>query len=482
MIIKLNRYATFVGLVAALVVTSSASGAASDLLLEYQSSSGMLPEDFGWNHEGRSLEQNCPMNETPPTCEFYGARDRDPLDGAADNDGVPAASDSGADKESRGGNWDTTYPPTGTNHNAPADPFGGYDVVSAIEPQGIGGTETYGEWIEFDDDGANLEHLDTNNGPPTPKGSQDFPGAPPYQTLRLVGGDGNGIAGSLPANASNLRNEGKIKIVRGFPSPHTGPVTFLIRMAWSEKGTPDRTDLFLQVDIPKAGGTEYVRIGFFWLWDNGGYACIPGDQTSPCGRFGVNNDEAKTEALMPALGVIEPQTFTTFRAACDPDTEQCTIWVNEENGCIDMRQSSLPAGFKLQVRSGASTTTRFGLISTADYTQWIDYLKVYDGIVPPDCDPCQANDPVFDVTGPSAGTSDGRVDELDLDVFTTDCYTGPAPPVGVFDALSDECRCMDLNCDEAIDHEDFGRFQACYTGADGILDTNCDARDPRCPE
>lgn len=472
MIIHLKQYATVLGLIGTIAMASAVLGATGDVLLEYRASTGQLPEDFGWYHEGRSLEENCPLNEDPPTCEFYGARDRHPLDGAPDNDGAPAASDSGTDKESRGGNVDNTYPPTGTNNNAPADPFGGFDVCYAIEPQGIGGTETYGEWIEFDDDSENLVHIDTNNGPPTPKGAQNFPGTPGYQTLRLVGGDGNGIAGSLPANSTNMRNEGKIKIKKNYDSNYRGPVTVVFRAAFSEKGTPDATRLFLQYEIPKSDGLHSLRFGFFYLWDNGNFLCTPGDPGSPCGRFGVNNNT--DDELMPALGVTDLQTFTTIRIACDPDTEECTLWVNEDDACLDIRESSLPPGFAPEIKDNAQTTVRFGHISTSDYTMWIDYLQVLEGIVPPHCDPCMANDPVFDTTGPTAGHSDGKVDELDLDVFSTDCYTGPAPAVGAFDALSDECKCMDLNGDEAIDHEDFGRFQVCYTGADGTLDTTCD--------
>ena len=483
MIINLKQYATVLGLIGTIAMASAVLGATGDVLIEYRASTGQLPEDFGWYHEGMSLEEKCPLEEAPPTCEWYGARDRDedPPDGAPDNDGAPAASDSSRDKESRGGNVDNTYPPTGTNNDAPADPFGGYDVNYPPEPLGVSGSTHYSEWIEFDDDGENLVHIDTNNGLPTPKGSQNFPGAPAYQTLRLVGADGNGIAGSLPAAGTNNRNSGKIKIKNSYGDGHVGPITVVIRAAFGERGTPDATSRFLEFDVPRAAGGS-VRWSFYYLWDNGGFLCQPGGG-SPCGLFGVVNDTSDGSATnMPGTGVTETQTFTTFRVACDPDVGdfgQCTIWVNEDDACQDILESSIPPdlfppdGPGPRITSGGSQV-RFGLIERSDYTMWVDYIQVLEGIVPPHCDPCLANDPVFDTTGPTAGRSDGKVDELDLDVFSTDCYTGPAPAIGAFDALSDECKCMDLNGDEAIDHEDFGRFQACYTGADGTLDTNCD--------
>ena len=49
----------------------------------------------------------------------------------------------------------------------------------------------------------------------------------------------------------------------------------------------------------------------------------------------------------------------------------------------------------------------------------------------------------------------------------------PVPAAGVFDALSQDCRCMDTNGDQALDQQDFGAFQACFSGTDPV-DPNCD--------
>jgi hypothetical protein len=87
--------------------------------------------------------------------------------------------------------------------------------------------------------------------------------------------------------------------------------------------------------------------------------------------------------------------------------------------------------------------------------------------------PC--GDPVFDVrrTDDSPG-SDGRVDIHDLVAFMN-CATGPTPNQDNWDALSQECRCLDINGDKAIDITDFGVFQRCYTGNNpATLNPNCD--------
>ncbi len=88
---------------------------------------------------------------------------------------------------------------------------------------------------------------------------------------------------------------------------------------------------------------------------------------------------------------------------------------------------------------------------------------------PPMC----IHDPVFDASGPTPGVSDGSVDNIDFNVFES-CATGPSPAAGVFDALSNACKCMDRNGDNAISQEDFGYFQLCYTGMAGGVDPACD--------
>lgn len=77
---------------------------------------------------------------------------------------------------------------------------------------------------------------------------------------------------------------------------------------------------------------------------------------------------------------------------------------------------------------------------------------------------CGVHDPVFDVN------DDGAVNSWDFDVFFA-CFTGPAIPLA--DTAAQECRCMDRNGDEAIDQQEFGLFQRCYSGMEPV-DPACD--------
>ncbi len=80
--------------------------------------------------------------------------------------------------------------------------------------------------------------------------------------------------------------------------------------------------------------------------------------------------------------------------------------------------------------------------------------------------PCSA--PVFDTD------ANGQVGSLDMLAFA-DCATGPSPEPAVFGALSPECKCLDINHDEAIDQNDFSVFQRCVTtGSTQGADPACD--------
>ena len=95
----------------------------------------------------------------------------------------------------------------------------------------------------------------------------------------------------------------------------------------------------------------------------------------------------------------------------------------------------------------------------------------------PACTGCQHN-PVFDVD------DDGDVDHEDFGVLQT-CITGTNDPGGVFDTLSEDCKCMDRTGqggapDNAVDQQDIAIFEACATGPD-IPDPNlaeCDDVSP----
>ena len=91
-------------------------------------------------------------------------------------------------------------------------------------------------------------------------------------------------------------------------------------------------------------------------------------------------------------------------------------------------------------------------------------------VLAPGTPPFQCNDPVFDVVGggENGDEPDGAVDAQDFGIFQT-CHTGPGDPGGVFDSLSDACKCMDITgaagvSDRAISQDDFGVFQLCATG------------------
>lgn len=83
-------------------------------------------------------------------------------------------------------------------------------------------------------------------------------------------------------------------------------------------------------------------------------------------------------------------------------------------------------------------------------------------------------DPVFDLRDEtSQETQDGKVTAQDLVAFE-ECATGPAPGPSVFEALSFNCRCLDVTGDSAIDQSDFGWFQRCYSGSVAAADPACD--------
>lgn len=84
------------------------------------------------------------------------------------------------------------------------------------------------------------------------------------------------------------------------------------------------------------------------------------------------------------------------------------------------------------------------------------------------------NDPVFDVRDESNNVvADGKVTSNDYNVFAA-CAPGPNADRNGFNALSFECKCMDVDHNSVLDMDDFARFQRCYTGAAGGVNPNCD--------
>lgn len=78
--------------------------------------------------------------------------------------------------------------------------------------------------------------------------------------------------------------------------------------------------------------------------------------------------------------------------------------------------------------------------------------------------------PVFDVN------DDGYVDLTDFETAIVGfqaCHTGPAADASSFGMLPEECRCMDIDGNGAIDQADFARFQRCYSPLQ-LADPTCD--------
>jgi len=113
-----------------------------------------------------------------------------------------------------------------------------------------------------------------------------------------------------------------------------------------------------------------------------------------------------------------------------------------------------------------------------------DFL-IIDDIAVTYCVPV-CNDPVFDVrTQTNEVNPDTHVDSHDFDNAYLPCVEAlsGAPVAGdrgratvdsYFDALSFECKCMDVNGDHALDLEDFAYYERCYSGSSAVADPNCD--------
>ncbi len=76
---------------------------------------------------------------------------------------------------------------------------------------------------------------------------------------------------------------------------------------------------------------------------------------------------------------------------------------------------------------------------------------------------CACSTPVFDIAGggPDLTEPDGSVDQTDFAYFQR-CLTGSNPAPGLFD--EENCACLDVDGNEAIDDDDFQFFLACATG------------------
>jgi hypothetical protein len=98
----------------------------------------------------------------------------------------------------------------------------------------------------------------------------------------------------------------------------------------------------------------------------------------------------------------------------------------------------------------------------------------FDDLIVQKCT-AQCQDPVFDVRNiDNEAVADGMVDSHDLRAFEA-CATGPGIAISA-ELLTPEqlfeCKCMDVNRDNAIDQIDFAAFDRCYSG-NALLDPNC---------
>jgi len=75
------------------------------------------------------------------------------------------------------------------------------------------------------------------------------------------------------------------------------------------------------------------------------------------------------------------------------------------------------------------------------------------------------HDPFADADG------DTDVDQDDFGVFQA-CFTGANPSPGAFDP--EMCRCLDLDENSAVDEDDYGAFELCASGPDVPADASCD--------
>ena len=399
--------------VAVLVLTGTQVGAYAgrgQLLVEYQSAAGTLPSEQGWQHTGQCLLANCPTPRpaTPSECYWQGSRGND----CTFSVGCHTAA---------------------AHYNSP--PFAG-----------VSGTCMFTEWITFDDgDNSNdrLIILDSHITHSPPWGAPGFIGAPTgHRAIRISGGDGNLVAESLPAGSGNDRNRGQVDINHGYTWAGTdGAVTVVARVA-AGPFSPGKE--FLKVQTPQA------RFGFF-VNGQSGHANF--------GRIGFNNGSGENGYLfgptrvavaVPQRGVNGPHAgeFFTLRAICR-NNGSFTAYLREQRST---KCSNSVAKFS------GETTVRFGVIDLGDACVWIDYVQLFDGAVPPP----GCSDPAFDIN------DDGLVNladvTADLVIGDVHCATGPAPHAGVFQALPDNCKCLDVNGDQAIDVQDYGVFQRCLSG------------------
>lgn len=429
-------------------LNSMVLGATGSVLARYDSSIGTLPAAQGWTYLSHCLKSNCPSHPTPPypgyvsECHFQGQTGNDCTLGHGCGPDVNPA----MNRE---------------HFNAPIDPLG------------VMGACSYTEWMAFDDGMDYLDQplrvsLPSRNLTFMPQvagdrstnwGAHAHPafGAPAFQNaptdhhaLRIVTGSGvPGLATpALPAASGNNRNLGRINIRRDFSIPAgTSAITLVTKLACGNRENKfeliQLTGLGYRFSVGVDGKDGSATLGRFWR----------GNTDSQKEMFGTRTVKvALARKNVPGPHVGE---FFTLRLVLRSNGT-VSAWLNEDPSSEWTGTAYAAAGSSVQINPDEQAGT-----------MWLDYLILLEGEVAVSI----CRDPVFDVNG------DRLVDTFDLangvDGFI-DCATGPAASVDVFDALSERCKCHDVNQDNAIDMIDFAVFQRCLTAGNQPADPTCD--------
>jgi len=410
------------------------------MLLQYESALKTLPAQQGWTCTSRCLRTRCPANAQPPIipgyageCHFQGSNGNDCTQGRGCG---PDAAGAAAE-----------------HFNAPS------------EPVGVTGACTYTEWMAFDD---GEDYLDLPFPAPLPRrnltfahtywgphahpafGAPGFINASGYPALRIVTGGGVPGSDTLPASGSSARNTGRVHVSRAYALPSgTQAVTLVAKLACGNRHKE----------------AELVRLSGFGRCIALG---VDGEEGSPTlGRLGWGNNKGFEQGMfsdhqvLVALardGLWGPHAgeFFVIRIILHSDGA-VQAWFNDKSAGVWSGTAGAGSGRTVDINPDEQAGT-----------MWVDYVRLYEGAVPPT--PPLCGDPAFDIN------HDGRVDHADrsngLDGFL-DCATGPAVPPGLLETLPARCRCHDSNGDGAIDMIDFAAFQRCLTLSDAPAHPTC---------
>lgn len=397
-------------------------------IVEFKSQSRIIPLQQGWVHNGICLSESCPGVRT---CE------------SQDTDNLPCYYQGWGDYDFRCDADNNCVLGIGCLQTS-LDFSEHYNSPPRGSVQAVDGTCTFSEWIAFDNGVNQAAHrlltiTDSLVGGSPPYGAPTFLRAPLYPALRVVTGDGNLVANSLPVHPSgwpNNRNTGRARIDKTFEltGPGTQAVTLVCNVAAG----------------PRLASSEFVRVDVFGRRFTFG---VDGNPASPqYGRliYGDDNngnviDTIDFEPVIVSNTVVvaQPQQggtsgeFFTLRA------------VLRDDGSFDAYMNeSICSKFTGQVTFQQTSGNQISLTpEEGDETMWIDYVQLFEGEVPP-----SHPNLVFDII------RDDIVDEADFAAFM-ECATGPANATGTWDTMCADCRWADVNQDNSIDMEDFAVFQ-----------------------